>query len=225
MAHIYAWEPIAVIILAAIYFYMRRRNKRAAQELEAASSGTTPTKTRSAEDIYMHLRRRALETKPKNLGLETKGTEPFGLLMEMGIQVSVVTLACLVDGEANVYYKTGGGMVGGITHESVRNAAKAFVALAPKAVSKMTKTTDYPLPGPDRVRFYVLTPQGVFTTETSRQNLTNPKSELGALFYSGQEVVAEMRQVQEEKQGEIKKLDLKGVPGYLSGDDSPGPDA
>jgi len=209
MTHIHPLEPIAVIALAIIFFYMRRKQKRA--ELAAAGpiGGSKLGRARTAEEIFMDMRRQALTTTPQNLGRGLKETEPYGLLMEMGIQISVVTLVCFVDGDANVYHKTGGGMIGGSAHESVRKAAKAFVALAARAVPKMTKTTDFPLPGSDRVRFYVLTPQGVFTTEANRQALTNPKSELGALFYAGQEVVAEMRQVQEERE-EDRKQERRG---------------
>ncbi|HEY7215451.1 MAG TPA: hypothetical protein VIC28_12525 [Thermoanaerobaculia bacterium] len=221
MAHIQLWEPIAVIVLAVVFFYFRRQQKQKA-EAEEQALYARPSRARTAEEIHMDSRRRALATKPQNLGLDAKGTEPYGVLMEMGIQISVVTLACFVDGDASVYYKTGGGMIGGISHENVRNAAKAFVALAPKALPKMVKTTDFPLPGPDKIRFYVLTPQGVFTTETNRQALANAKSELGALFYSGQEVVAEMRQVQEQKQEEKEKEKEKKpavtVPGYVTED-------
>jgi hypothetical protein len=63
----------------------------------------------------------------------------------------------------------------------------------------MTRTRDYPLPGPESVRFYALTPRGVLTTETERALLAEPENELSALFYSGQEVVSQMRQAQAEK--------------------------
>ncbi|HEV8583222.1 MAG TPA: hypothetical protein VGX68_29490 [Thermoanaerobaculia bacterium] len=212
MPHIHPLEPIAVIVLVVIFFYLRRKQKQGGKP----SAGARPNRARTAEEIYMDMRREALATTPQNLGREPKGTEPYGLLMEMAIHISAMTLVSFADGDANVYYKNGGGMVGGSSHESVRKAAKAFVALAARALpkmTKMTKTADYPLPGIEKVRFYVLTPQGVFTTETNRQALSNPRSELGALFYAGQEVVSEMRQVQEQKQGE-KKPDRKVmVPG------------
>jgi hypothetical protein len=122
--------------------------------------------------------------------------------MEMSIASSVVTLACFGSGDASVFYQTGGGMVGGISHEPVRKAAKEFVAQAQKALPRMKKTTEYPLPSPDSVRFYVLTPKGVFTTETSRQALSDSQNALSTLFYSGQEVVSQMRQVQEDRRAE-----------------------
>ncbi len=230
MVKIHPLQPIAVIVLTGIFLYTRWKKKQGGKpaapppfgswEGRAKPAVTKPKET--PEEAFMRLRRRAFETTAVNLGLDPKGTEPYGLVMEMGIQISVVTLVSFADGDASVYYKTGGGMVGGISHESVRSVAKAFVGLAPKALPKMIRTTEFPLPGPDRVRFYILTPQGVFTTETNRQNLTNPKSELGALFYSGQEVVAQMRQVQEQKQEERKELRAK-VPGYVTEEPEPAP--
>jgi hypothetical protein len=214
MAHIHPLEPIAVIVLAVIFIYMRWRQKRGARAPARPAGGAKLGRARTAEEIYMDMRREALEMTPQNFGLGPKGNEPYGLLMEMGIQISVVTLVAFRDGDANVYHKTGGGMVGGSSHESVRKAAKAFVALAPRALAKMSKTTEYPLPGSDRVRFYILTPQGVFTTETNRQALANPKSELGALFYAGQEVVGQMRQVQEQREEDRKQDRKTTVPGF-----------
>ena len=87
-----------------------------------------------------------------------------------------------------------------LNEESVRKAAKDFLALAGKAVPRMIKTANHPLPAPGRVRFYVLTPKGILTTETDREALgQESRNELSALFYSGQEVVAQMRQVQAQK--------------------------
>jgi hypothetical protein len=149
----------------------------------------------------MRLRQESIETPAASLGLsgELKPNEPYGILMEMGVPNSVVTLACFANGDARLYYKTGGGMVGGISHEKVRKAAQEFSSLARKALPRMSRVTSYPVPHEDRVRFYVLTPRGVFTTETDREVLGEPGNELAPLFYSGQEVVTQMRQVQEQR--------------------------
>jgi hypothetical protein len=205
MEHIHPLQLILFLALIGVFVFMQWKKKQAARPAKGPSGPAKPNRARTAEEIYMDLRRKALATTPQNLGRDPKSTEPYGLLMEMGIQISVVTLVCFADGDANVYHKTGGGMIGGSSHESVRKTAKAFIDLAPKALPKMIKTADFPLPGPDRVRFYALTPQGVFTTETNRQALADPRSDLGALFYAGQEVVAEMRQVQEQKQEERRQ--------------------
>lgn len=209
MRHIKPWQPIAVILLAVVLWYMRKKKMEGGA---TALSGQPPPRaaaTRPAvakvveapEVVYMNLRQEALAKVPERMGLpsDLKDDEPFGVLMEMAIPGDVVTLASFADGDAGVYYKTGGGMKGGIFHDNVRKAAKEFVALSAKALPKMLKTTSFPLPGAERVRFYILTRKGVLTTEAPRQILGTVKNELSALFYSGQEVVAQMRQAQEDK--------------------------
>ncbi|HEX4961281.1 MAG TPA: hypothetical protein VF173_10620 [Thermoanaerobaculia bacterium] len=201
--HIYPWEVVSIIALVVALVYFRRmqnpkpatRDPVTGRKVEAKKAARTP------EEEYMDLRQQALTTDPKRLVLpgELKPDDVYGVLMEMGISSSVVTLASFADGDAAFYYKTGGGMKGGVSHENVRAASKDLVARAQKALPRMIKTTTYPLPGDDRVRFYVLTPRGVFTTETSRQALGERQSELAALFASGQEVVAQMRQVEEQR--------------------------
>jgi hypothetical protein len=207
-------ETTALIGLTAAFIYFRWRQKKAEGPKKPAfgvgpvqTTRSAPRPAKKPEEVYAGLRKEALETSPMNVGMagQTQDDEPYGMLMEMSIASSVVTLACFGSGDASVFYQTGGGMVGGISHEPVRKAAKEFVAQAHKAMPRMKKTTDYPLPGPDSVRFYALTPKGVLTTETSRQSLSESQNALSALFYSGQEVVSQMRQVQEERRGEAKR--------------------
>ena len=94
-------------------------------------------------------------------------------------------------------------MKGGLAHESVRKASQELIALAEKALPKMTRYTGQAIPGPGRVRFYVLTPRGPVTAETDREALADPGNPLGPLFYSGQEVVSQMREVQEQRRAEM----------------------
>ncbi len=203
------FETTALIGLTAAFLYFRWKQKKAEGPKKAAfgagpvqpGRSGPPKPAKPPEEVYAGLRKEALETSSMNVGMagQIQDDEPYGLLMEMTIANSVVTLACFGSGDASVYYQTGGGMVGGVSHEPVRKAAKEFVAQAKPVLPRMKKTNEYPLPGPDSVRFYVMTPKGVFTTETSRQSLGDSRNALSALFYSGQEVVSRMRQVQEER--------------------------
>ncbi|MFL6199110.1 MAG: hypothetical protein ACJ76J_08040 [Thermoanaerobaculia bacterium] len=211
MQYITPTKVILVLILAAVLWYMKKKNAPAAKPApggdpraaSAQAAPRVPKASRSPEEVYMSLRDAALHKNPEQLFLPDglKPGEPYGAVMEMGIPNSVVTLACFADGDAGLYYKTGGGMKGGGSHESVRRAAKQFIALSHKALPRMIETDAHPLPEADKVRFYVLTPKGTFTTEASRQALGGIENELSALFYGGQEVVAQMRQVQEQKAG------------------------
>lgn len=208
MRHIHPIQPILLVVFIVAFLWYRKKNAPPGTAAGAPGAGGAPrpAATRPAkveetpEAVYMRLRKRALDKVPANFVLGGSEDEPYGALMEMGIADSAVTLACFADGDAGLYYQSGGGMVGGGSHESVRKAAKDFLALAGKAVPRMIKTANHPLPAPGRVRFYVLTPKGILTTETDREALgEESRNELSALFYSGQEVVAQMRQVQAQK--------------------------
>ena len=208
MQHIHPIQWILLIAAIAGLIWYRRKNappKSADGGIQPRTSVTqkaNPEKPEeSAETIYKDLRRKALETPRSRLALPEGFPEdaPHGLLMEIGISGSVMTLACFATGDASVYYRTGGGMVGGIGHEAVRNVAKDFVSQAITVLPKMIQPNGFPLPGNDRVRFYALTAKGPYTIETDREALADPESELAPLYYTGQEVVAEMRLVQEQK--------------------------
>ncbi|HWN43679.1 MAG TPA: hypothetical protein VNW71_15735 [Thermoanaerobaculia bacterium] len=211
---IHPLQPIAVIVLVAVLWYMKKKNApaakagpggepRAVSAQGAQGSQRAAKAARTPEEVYMSLREAALQKNPQELFLPDglKTDEPYGAVMEMGIPNSVVTLACFADGDAGIYYKTGGGMKGGGSHETVRRAAKQFIALSQRALPRMVKTDTHPLPEAEKVRFYVLTQKGTFTTEANRQALGGSENELSALFYGGQDVVGQMRQVQEEKGG------------------------
>lgn len=200
---------IPLILLAVAYWYIRKKKKEA--QGPAAKKGT-PGAPRPAvqrpvkpaeppEVVYANLRKRAFETSPQSLGQagDVREDEAYGVVMEMGIGDSVLTLACFADGEAGLYYQSGGGMKGGGAHENVRKAAKEFVALAQKALPRMTPATSQPLPEPGQVCFYALTPKGLLTAAVNREALGESQGPFTTLFYSGQEVVAQMRQVQAQK--------------------------
>jgi hypothetical protein len=208
MKHIHPLQPIAVIVLIIVLYYFRKRQNAPAPGAAAAKAVQAPRaavqKTVKAEEppevVFTKLRQQALETPRETLGLpgEPKENEAYGLIMEMGIAESVVLLACFANGDATLCYQTGGGMVGGIAHDNVRKAAREFVGLAEKVLPRMARVANHPLPASGRVRFHVLTPRGVHAAEVDREDLGESHA-LSPLFYAGQEVVAQMRQVQAER--------------------------
>jgi hypothetical protein len=227
--YIYPWEIVLVVILAAVMIYYRRQQAGPKEKTVAGAKGAKKVKgaKETPEGAYMRLRLEALGTVAARLVLpaDFKPTDPYGVMMEMGIPNSVVTLVCFADGDARLYYKTGGGMVGGISHETVRKAAQDFTAMSRKVLGRMTKATEFPVPASDRVRFYVLTQRGVFTTETDRQALGENPTDLSTLFYSGQEVVSQMRQVQEERgeRGAARPLMVPRPPVFEDEEPAPEP--
>lgn len=209
MRHIYAWQVIAIIALVAAYIYYRRKtaaerppviDKQQQEDAEVRASIARMVKPDEAPTaVYERLRKEAFAMPASRFSMTGEGKEhqPYGVIMEVGIPDSVVTLAGYVDGDARVYYQQGGGMVGGFAHENTREAAKAYVAASSRVLSKLARTTEQPpLPGEAKVRFTALTARGFLTGEVDREALGDRENDFSALYYSGQEVVAQMRQVQ-----------------------------
>jgi hypothetical protein len=229
--HVNPYQFIATVILCVVFWYMRRKKTQsgAAGGPKGAAPEPVVQKVVKPKDppevVYANLRKRILETPRESLGLPgdagdpgvVKPMEPYGLVMEMGISDSAVMLACFANGDAGVYYQAGGGMKGGLAHESVRKAAKDLIALAEKALPKMARFTGQPTPGAGKVRFYVLTPRGLVSAETDREALAGPGNPLAPLFYSGQEVVSQMREVQEQRRADLGNT--------MSGQTRPAPSA
>lgn len=209
---------VLIVALIVVLFLVKRKKdqarggqtKPAAKLAATATAPRKPKAERSPEEVYASLRKQAFASGPERLGLSGAVAEgqAYGGIMEMGLSSSVVTVVCLANGEASVYYQTGGGMVGGGGHENVRKVAKGFVEKLQRAVPAMRPSTEQPLPGADQIRFYALTLKGVLCTEKSRQQLgefleekttVGPDAELASLFRAGQMVVTEMRLVQEQR--------------------------
>jgi hypothetical protein len=152
-------------------------------------------------EIYANLRNRIFKLNPKEVGiLQTRETpNVWGILMETGYPEAVVTLVSLADGTTSLYFSNGGGMIGGGTHATLARSAKAFVATAEKYFQQMDLTKAFPLPTVGRVRFYVLTFSGALTLDVDENELGDGRHALSPLFYSGQDVIAQFRAIQEQK--------------------------
>ena len=141
-------------------------------------------------EAYLRLRRLAHETAPGNVGVidvSEDSAKPFGILMDISLPQGNATIVAFISGDASFYAGTGGGVIGGIGHEKVRNAARNFVISSAKFLDKMTVTTAYPLPEPGKVRFYVLTPKCIFTYEANEIDLR--KNEFAPLYAAGHQLL------------------------------------
>jgi hypothetical protein len=111
--------------------------------------------------------------------------------METGYPEGSATLVAMADGSASIYLSGGGGMIGGIGHETIRNAAQHFVQLASLFQPQMKGTTDFPLPRKGETNFYILTDAGVFTASAPENELGENRHALSTLFHAGHAVIAE----------------------------------
>jgi hypothetical protein len=146
-------------------------------------------------EVYTGLRGQFLKIKPGEFDLEKPGpdSKAYGVLMEMGYESGLASIISLNSGEASLYTGTGGGVIGGGGHESVNRAARAFVVAAGKHLPRMAVSQESPYADIGRVRFYVLTADGVYAAEAGHDEMVDTKHPLHALYRAGHEVITQLR--------------------------------
>lgn len=168
---------ILVVLLLAVLAGSRIRSRAAAARAEIAGE----------------LRLQMLQRKPADLDLEVAPGQPFSIVMDVAYPQAVASVVAALSGDASIYLSTGGGFLGGIEHESVREAAKTFVRQAAAHLDQLTKTTSYPYPTPGKVSFYAGTPEGTWFAEAGETELQAGTHPLSPLYAAGHEVIAALR--------------------------------
>ena len=119
--------------------------------------------------------------------------------MDWPIDEETSTVFAASTGAASLYTTSTFGIIGGEGHESVRVAAMRFVRAADRLFESATATTTYPYPARDRVKFYLLTFEGVRVVDTALASLLNDTSQYVQFFNLGQAVLTELRRVTESE--------------------------
>ena len=148
-------------------------------------------------DVYMQLRDQALKVSADSLQVRD---EVFGVVMETAYPEAIATLVSLADGTTSLYFSTGGGVIGAGHDAGPAAASRLFASTAASHTRDLTVATSTPLPKVGYTRFYVLTQHGTLTAEAKEQDLGEGRHALSPLFYAGQDVITEIRKVEEAKQ-------------------------
>lgn len=158
------------------------------------------TKDQTPEEVSAGLRNIFLTADPIKLGFDPEKLrfKVWGVLMETGYPGAAASLVCLRDGNASLYFSSGGGIIGGIGHEAVRLAAIQFVQEAEDFLPSMTPTKDHPYPSDGKVTFTLLTFDGHFGADAGEMDLGEGKDPLSPLFYSGHRVITQLRLISEK---------------------------
>ena len=64
--------------------------------------------------------------------------------MDWGVKTGTVTAVAMSDGGASIYLSRGGGSLGGVGQEAIRNAAKKAVNLASAVQGQMEEKKHFP---------------------------------------------------------------------------------
>ena len=121
----------------------------------------------------------------------------FGVAMDWPIDGTTATIVSALNGSASLYTTSTFGIIGGVSHESVRLAAQRFVRTAEAYHDAAFPTTTYPYPAKGKVRFYLRTFRDVRVIESDSATVTSPSGQFSGLFRAGQAVLTELRKVVE----------------------------
>jgi hypothetical protein len=157
-------------------------------------------KTNLVDNPYDGLRFQAINTTPEELQLTVQNDmEVYGIIMDWNMGNAIVTVTSFKTGDASIYMSTGQGFIGGIGHETVKKAAKYFVSLGDKFISKANKTDKIdPVMGKD-IDFYFLTKSGKYYLKEEFSKIEKKQSDISELFNAANQVITEYRQITEKK--------------------------
>ena len=147
---------------------------------------------------YVTQRSRVLNLDPA--GLQIPEGHWFGAsvaVMEITQSAGTASLVAVADGTVSLYTTGASATIGAGEHLAVREAAERFLQAAADAAQSMTAASDFPLPQPGHVRFYVRTPAGDMTADVPEPLLRARRHELGPLYVAGQDVLSEIRMLDE----------------------------
>src|SRR5262245_12435743 len=164
-----------------------------------ASQQTGPSK--DPADAGRGLRKMILSTPASEFGAKPTSDFPrvYAVLMDWQIGEIFATVFSSSTGAASLYTTSTFGIIGGAEHATVRAAASSFVRAADRIYDSATQTTVYPYPASDRVRFYLLTYEGIRVVDTDFASIENRSSRYAEFFDLGQAVLTELRLVTERR--------------------------
>jgi hypothetical protein len=156
---------------------------------------------KSPAEIYSGLRNMILSGSRSKFSLPatSKPTEPWGVVLDLGVQNGTATMVALSDGTASVYLSSGGGFIDGVGQGSIRIAAKNAVRAAADIQPKMRKTQTFSLPETGQAQFLALTDAGIFAVSGSVFELQTGQTPLANLWNALQAVITHYRTFYKDK--------------------------
>ena len=182
---------LAIIAVAQVgvlvwYFTNLRAKNKKRDEGKAAIAREYP---------YEGMRNMALNTVPGAV-LANVGKDDilvYSVLMDWDMGNDIVTLVVQVTGEANLYVKSGGGIIGAGRYMNISAAAQQLTGVAQGFLQMTNPVTTTALPPKNCVQFFLLSNRGKFSATDEMKNIENRTSPLLPLFESANKVIGEMR--------------------------------
>lgn len=145
---------------------------------------------------YLGLRKLALEMTPTQLGIDVEHGKNivYGIIYDLGLTDICMTIAAYKTGDASLYTSLGGGILGGIKQEKIRNAVNGFIECGQTLVSYGIQVTNIDqLPKNGYANFYFLTSDGTCLLTEQIKNLEHGSSPFTSLFTQGDNLINQLR--------------------------------
>jgi len=116
------------------------------------------------------------------------------VLFDWGMDIGSATLVAFEDGTTSLYTDRGGGFIGMGIHQTVRQAAAAFREEAERSTGQLKSTSEFRLPGPDAMAFFVVTDDDTLGSgPIPVEELQSGRHPLSRLADLGNDVITAMR--------------------------------
>ena len=164
-------------------------------------SQTNPSQKSGAE-VMRELRKKILTASASEMGLKSTKDYPrvHTALMDWPLGTNIISVYGSCTGDASIYTTSTFGVIGGIGHETVRNAAHQFVKIAETHYDDAVPTKDLPYPKPGQIYFYLVCFDGVRMIDVAEESLRTGKDKCLDLGNAAQRLITELRMVTEKKQ-------------------------
>lgn len=145
------------------------------------------------------MRLQAFETRLTPARPERTGNTPisFGLIHEFWQRDVLVTLAAFVTGDLSLYFSNGGGILGGIQHETVAALVRKTIPLLGPLTPQLQRSDDIEPPKPGEITFTILTNEGRFRSRLDAMPERRKEDANFQLLALSQGLISELRKASE----------------------------
>jgi hypothetical protein len=152
-------------------------------------------------EVIRELREKVFAVSPEDLAVAPGRGHQYvwAVLMETGYPEAVVSLVVIADGTTSLYFSNGGGVIGAGEHADVRAASARLIALVDTRTAEFELAQEHPLPKAGRVKFYVLTFDGLRTFEAPEKDLGEHRHHLSDVFHAAHAVISAIRESEERR--------------------------
>jgi hypothetical protein len=165
-----------------------------------AMSQTNNPLQKSGAEVMRELRVKILSASASEMGLKPTQDYPrvFTALMDWPLGTNIISVYGSCSGDASIYSTSTFGVIGGIGHETVRNAAYQFVKIAEAHYDDAVPTKDFSYPKAGHIYFYLICFDGVRTIDVEEESLRTGKSKFSDLGNAAQNLIGQLRMITEK---------------------------